>query len=249
MNDSTEKPTDEHHGRQREDEPEQEEASAGPRWHVRLKQKLKARVVLILDAGIASLNSLKSRAGGEEQKREERVVGKQAAEPKQSLAVTLPKSRLRRFLIYVMLMLMTAIIGMTFAYSLLSRVLSDQFEKIRMQKEEIKAYSVENQEKAARIAELMKQVDNQRASLTDAEKRLSETALKEMERKAAEKIIEPTKPLAKPEAPRSAVARTGQPSQASTFRSSIPVKAGNCDVTAGTSPEDLKRCIDNFNRK
>lgn len=249
MSESTEKPTDDPHGRQREDDPQKQEASARPRWHVRLKQKLKARAVVILHAGIASLERLKSRAGGQEEAREERGGSRLAAEPKKAVEAALPRSRLRRILIYVMLMLIAAIIGMTFAYRLLSKVLSDQSEKIRTQMEEISAYSLENQDKASHIAELMKEIDNQRVKLIEAEKRLSETAVKVPEPESRAKEAE----LKNPEklgTPRSEAARTGQPSRASTFNPSIPTKTGNCDLAVGGNNADaLKRCIDNFNRK
>ncbi len=142
-----------------------------------------------------------------------------------------------------MLMLMVAIVGMGLAYLLLAKVLSEQSSKIRTQSEEISAYSQENQEKATRIAELMRELDKQRANLTEIEKRLSETVVKlpEPEIRAAE--------LKNP-VPKSATARTGQPSQSSTFTSPIPAKSGNCDLLVGEkSAEELKRCIDNYNRK
>lgn len=252
MNEPAEKPTDDQHGRPREENPEKEEVSAHPRGHGRVKQALKAGTVAVLATLIASLERLKSRAGGQtegrEEAREDKGASRHAAEPKKAVEATLPlpRSRLRRVLTDVMLILVAAIIGMSFAYRLLSKVLSDQSEKIRIQMEEIKAYNLENQEKATHIAELMKEVDMQRAKLIEAEKRLSETVGKPPEPESRAKDTEPRK-----QAPKIAIAKTVQPSQASTFKpASAPAKTGNCDLLAGDqSAEALKRCLDNFNRK
>lgn len=250
MNEPAEKPTDDHHGRQREDDPQNEEDSARPRWHTRLKQRLMARAVVILDAGVAALERLKTRAGGQEEARAERGRSKHAAEPKIAVEAVVPRSRLRRNLIFVMMMLLSAVIGMSIGYSLLSRVLSVQSEKIRTQMEEISAYSLENQEKASHIAELMKELDHQRANLLEAEERLRETAMKVPEPESRAEEAEHTKSAPKQETPRRAAVRAGQPSQARTFNPTIPAKTGNCDlVVGGNSADTLKRCIDNFNRK
>ena len=180
------------------------------------------------------------RAGGQEEKREERVGSKLATEPKKVVEAVVPPSRLRQILICVMLMLVTAIVAMTFAYSLLSKVLSDQSEKIRNKMEEISAYNLENQEKATRIAELMKELDRQRAKLSEANNRLQESP---------EKESAPVSKAAKQDAPKSAAARTSQPSQTATFKPSAPAKTGNCELTVGGDSADaLKRCLDNYNR-
>ena len=226
-----------------------EEAPAGPRWQVRLKHRLQARAIVILDAGIAALQGLKTRAGAQEEAGEERRLGSHALEPEQAIEAPVPKRRLRRFLIHVLLMLIAGTLGMSFSYRLLSKILSDQSDRIRTQRDEIRAYNRADQEKAVQLAKILKSLDAEHARRVELEQRLSEPAAQapKAETPPKEAVAEDRQP-----APKQGLSRSGAaaaPSRASTFSPSAPQKTGNCDLTAGgNSPDALKRCIDAFNR-
>lgn len=235
--------------REPDEAPPDEQAPAGPRWHARLKHRLQARVIVVADAGIAALQGFKTRAGAQEETGAERRRDSHALEPERAVEAPAPKRRLRRFLIQVMLMLIAGIIGMSFSYRLLSTMLTDQVDRIRAQRDELRADNLADQEKAAQLAKIMKSLDAEHARRIELEQRLSEPAAQgpKADTPPNEAGAEDRPPAQKQELSRSGA--VAAPSQASTFSPSAPQKTGNCDLTAGgNSPDALKHCIDAFNR-
>lgn len=203
----------------------EEQIVAGERWPVRCKRALLARAIGALDACIASLQRLKTRAGGPQKADDtrpadrRRSAGQREAAPASPQAEPpQPRRRLRRLLIHLALMLAGGLGGMVLAYDLFSRLLEHQTTQIGRQREEISR-------QAKSLADSRKKSAEERAKRIEAENRLALIA----------------QDLAEPPRPRREPAPAGRaPAGAA--------RTGNCALGAGNIGAALKGCIDQFNR-
>ena len=102
-----------------------------------LLTRVRGRITAILDAGIALLQSLRKKAGGAQDAKEDedrpgsrndRPRGRPGSEPPVEAEAPKPKRRLRGFLIYVSLMLAGGLGGGALAYTLFQKQLALQLE-------------------------------------------------------------------------------------------------------------------------
>ncbi|MBI3431281.1 MAG: hypothetical protein HY018_03585 [Hydrogenophilales bacterium] len=160
------------------DEPAAEETLAA---HARraLRTRVRTRVTAVLDTGIAFLQRLRKKAGGEQEKaedtddrrgsrpdRSEARRGASAAPVETPAEAPKPKRRLRALLIYVGVLLVGGIGGGALAYTLyqqqLDRVLNDSLRQ-----------EAARSKKTRPSAEIQKAFDNEQTQRADAEKTLA----------------------------------------------------------------------------
>ncbi|MDD5174918.1 MAG: hypothetical protein PHQ05_00660 [Sterolibacterium sp.] len=211
---------------------------------LRLKHIFQAGVVRMIDASSGLLLRLKKRAEESRDEdtradkkhperetrpekipaREERVKG---AAPRE-VAVQEPRSPLRSVFIYLLVLVIGAIAGMTFSFALLSTMLFNQAHRIEDQRDEIA--QLEKQHSRILESEAKYRKEN-----VEYQKRLSEIEENVAAQNAAKESSLP-EPAGSPGIP-----VTGKQHQAK--------KTGDCKLDAGNLGGNLTRCVDEFNRK
>ena len=194
----------------------------------RLKQFIQARYLRIIDALSGLLKRLRNRVkkseeseGGEEGT--ERVSRKKVKEPPPQTAVTppVPRSHVRSFFIYLLVLIIGVIAGMTFSFALLSKMLINQYQKIDDQREE--------------NAQLEQQ--NSRALESEARYRKK---LGEVEAQFNRATRSTEKDIGIPVPDNSALPVAGT--------QAISKQEGKCTLESGNA-SNLAKCLDEFNRK
>lgn len=211
---------------------------------LRLKHFLQAGMVRMIDACSGLLLRLRKRAAepkDEETQNDERRSARENHPEKsavrvehakevtpEEVAVHEPRSPLRSFFVYLLVLVIGAIAGMTFSFTLLSTMLINQAQRIEDQSDEIT--QLEKQHSRIQESEAKCRKEN-----TEYQKRVSEFEANLTPQNAAgdPAIAEP--------AGSSAPHATGKPPQAR--------KTDNCNLDAGNIGGNLTRCIDDFNRK
>ncbi|MFA6311581.1 MAG: hypothetical protein WCV99_15865 [Sterolibacterium sp.] len=203
------------------------------RWQ-RLKGFFVSRYLRIIDGLSAGLKRLRSRAGKpkeEDSEREERSESR--APPKKAktphadeapaAAPPAPRSVVRSFFIYLLVLILGIIAGMIFSFALLSNMVINQAQKIGDQRDE--------------ISQLEKQYSRALESEAKYRKRLGE--------------IESQLNLATQKAGKETTGESGNSpgaAPAAKERPATPNKTGDCTLESGNA-ENLARCLDEFNRK
>ena len=148
----------------------EEQIVAGERWPVRCERALLARAIGALDVCIASLQRLKTRAGGPQEADDTRPADRRRSAGQREAAPQAeppqPRRRLRRLLIHLALTLAGGLGGMALAYDLFSRLLEHQTTQIGRQREEISR-------QAKSLADSRKKSAEERAKRIEAENRLA----------------------------------------------------------------------------
>ncbi len=217
-----------------DDAPEDQSASASDgRWHQRLKRSLKTKLnkLLAVVGAIRGKFKFRSRAKGEAEE-DSRVEPSPMAQPGP------PRRRLRRFLMFLGLILPTLGLAVGVSYGLFSKSLKEQAEKIESQRQEIAAFQLQEQAQATKLAALLKQFESEQRKCLEAEKQLSEIAQKAPEAKTC--VAEPIKPQQVKESGTKSL----RPSSSSTFS---PPKVVDCNLVAN-DPDGLKRCLEHLKR-
>lgn len=200
----------------------------------RLKRFILAAYLRVIDALSGVLNRLRNRVGklkeedGEKEERSEsRAPERKAKTPHADEAPVAtppaPRSAVRSFFIYLLVLVIGIIAGMTFSFALLSNMVINQAQKIEDQRDE--------------ISQLEKQYSSARESEAKYRNRLSETETQ------LRQLTEKMSKTAPPESGSSPAPTKEKPE-----KPPAPVKTGNCNVESGNA-EELARCIDEFNRK
>jgi len=203
-----------------------------------LKKTLRIGVLWIINAGKAVTQRFGKRAappdekdGAEERRsdKETRVAKKKPEPPPVDGATVAPRSRLRSFLLTLLVLILGGIAGMTFSFALLSKMIANQAERIGAQRDE------------------MAEMENQLVRLQESEaKYRRENMEHQKKQKNAENQLHPTPqnpgnaPPVVPPAPAAAAAASKPP---------LPAKSGNCTLESSKIGDNLTRCIDEFNRK
>lgn len=219
-------------------------------WHAissrlqRTRNFFAAGLVRMRDAGSGLLKRLKKRsvdaAEGDaetDERHAERPARKEKkpvrdervrTETPQEATPQAPRSGLHNLIINLLVLVIGAIAGMTFSFTLLSSMLFNQANRINDQREDIG--QLEKQ-----VSRIMESEARYRKENNELQKRLSE-----MEATAAAQNAAKEAPLAE-SAASSAPHSTGKQAQAK--------KSGDCKLDAGNLGSNLNRCIDEFNRK
>lgn len=213
----------------------------------RPKHVLQAGVVKIIDAGSGLLQRLRKRTAesGAEQApddehravRPESQAKAKAREahakeaPPQEVAAPHPHSAVHTILLYLLMLVIGSVAGMTFSFVLFSTMVSNQAKKIEDQRDEISQLEKQH-------SRLLESEANYRKESNEFRQRLSELEALEAARNAATAAQE-------------AAANPAAANPATTARGKQPVarKTGNCNLAAGNIDNNLNRCIDEFNRK
>lgn len=208
---------------------------------------LQASVVKILDACSGLLQRLRKRAvepGKEQTPDDERRAARpeshakakpredhaKEAPPKEA-AVPAPHSAVHSALLYLLVLIVGSVAGMTFSFLLFSTMISNQAKKIDDQREDISQLEKQH-------SRLLESEARYRKENTEYKQRLSELEALEAARVAATTAQEAAASQA---AANSSAAARGKPP--------VARKTGNCTVDAGNIDHNLNRCIDEFNRK
>lgn len=213
----------------------------------RSKHILQGGVAKIIDAGRGLLQRLRKRttepgegqAPDDERKaaRPESQAKAKAREahakevPPQEVAAPHPHSAVHSILLYLLVLIIGSVAGMTFSFLLFSTMVSNQAKKIDDQRDEISQLEKQH-------SRLLESEANYRKESNESRQRLSELEALEAARVAATAAQE-------------AAANPTAANPATTARGKQPVarKTGNCTVDAGNIDQNLNRCIDEFNRK
>ena len=221
---------------------------ASGRLFLRPKHFVQAGVVKIIDAGTGLLQRLRKSAAepsAEEASADERSAAREEsharkpredhskeappkqAPPKQAVAAH-PHSPIHNILIYLLVLIVGGLAGMTFSFVLFSTMVSNQAQKIDDQRDEIS------------------QLEKQHSILLESEARYRKEnneyrkQLSEIEATAAARNAEAEK------AAREAAGNSVAPQGA---RRPVARKTGNCNLDAGNIDNNLTRCVEEFNRK
>jgi len=218
-----------------------------------LRTRISAAATAVLDAGIASLQHLRTQCGGAQaadeadedrpRSRSDRPGGRRdAAAPAEEAQAPAPKRRLRAFLVYVSVLLAGGMGGGALGYDLLSRLLDRQSAESRRMEAAIAKHA-----KSAAAAQ--KELEQAQAKRVEAEKKL-EVSLGEYAKSSAEvrnKLDAAESRLA----PFLAAERARNPRQPVSRGSArgkiLPVKTGDCKADPGNLSA-LKDCINDFYR-
>ena len=224
----------------------------------RAKHVLLAAATAAIDAGIASLQRLRKRAGGAEHRHErrdrerpgkrattERPRGERAAE--ETIAPK-PRRRLRGLLVYLGVMLAGGMLGMALAYDLLAQLLDRRSAEIGRQEVKLSKYSKS-------VAELKKKLDRQQAKQIEAETRLA-TALAQNEKKLGE--LQAQRAEAETRLASALAGRANNPQRREDIGGSRGAarsgragwtRSGDCTLGSGDIRSVLNGCIAEMNRK
>ena len=145
--------------------------------------------------------------------------------PKEA-AVKPPRSRLHNAIIYLLVLVVGALAGMVFSFTLMSTMVVNQAQRIENQQDEISQLEKQNTKILESEARYRKENSEYRLRLDEFEKIAEEAAKSQALLEAAASA--PANP-------------TGKPPQAK--------KTGKCNVDAGNIGGNLNRCLDDFNRK
>lgn len=210
---------------------------------LRPKHLLQAGLVKIIDASTGLLQRLRKSAAepaAEETSADERSAAREEsharkpredhgkeAPPKPAVAAH-PHSPIHNILIYLLVLIVGGLAGMTFSFVLFSTMVSNQAKKIDDQRDEIS------------------QLEKQHSILLESEARYRKEnneyrkQLSEIEAAAAARNAETEK------AAREAAGNSVAPQGA---RHPVARKTGNCNLEAGNIDNNLTRCVEEFNRK
>ena len=229
-------------------DPAEEAETEGARRPGRLKKWAQTRSAALLGAVIARLTKLKQRLGSDqEDEPEERHRFKAAPPPTTSAEAHPPRRRrLRKFLLILTALVLTALLGTGVAYRLFSKLLRDQTAKIESQRQDINAYQLEEQQQAARIADTLRMLDAERAARLNAEKRLADSEAKRAEAAAPKAIGSAAQPI-KGETGAGSASNAVRSFQSGAFRPPA-AKVTNCDLVTNDVAA-LKTCLEKFNEK
>lgn len=213
----------------------------------RPKHFFQAGAVRIIDAGTGLLLRLRKRAekttdgetrsdekSAEREPRPEKSPvregrGKEAAPKEVEVAVAQePRSPLRSFFIYLLVLVIGTIAGMTFSFALLSKMVFNQAQKIEDQRDEITQLEKHQ-------SKILESEARYRTESTEYQKQLREMETNLAALKAAK---EPSPPEP-----------AGSPATHSAGRQPQARKTGDCKLDVGNLNGNLNRCIDEFNRK
>lgn len=209
---------------------------------LRPKHFLQAGLVRSIDACSSLLQRLRQRAqesNGDDapadEKHAEREPRQEKAPPREEppkepipreAAVKPPRSRLHNAIIYLLVLVVGALAGMVFSFTLMSTMVVNQAQRIENQQDEISQLEKQNTKILESEARYRKENSEYRQRLDEFE-RIAEEAAK------SQALLE--------SAANSTAHAPGKPAQAK--------KTGKCNVDAGNIGGNLNRCIDDFNRK
>lgn len=209
-----------------------------------LKRFLRTGALWITNASRSILKRLRSRAETpHEEDREEdrhgdnssetRVARKKTAPPPvpEAIKAIEPRSPVRSFFVYLLVLIIGGIAGMTFSFALLSKMITNQAEKIGDQRDEIA--QMENQLSRVQQAEAKSRLENM-----EYQKKLSE-----VENQLNSAIQKPGGNTPPP------TTSGGNPTAPAAVRPPVSRKTGDCTLESGKIGDNLTRCIDEFNRK
>ncbi len=208
---------------------------------LRPKHFLQAGAVKLIDGCTGLLQRLRNRVaesdagGGDERSaaREESHAkskpredhGKEAA-PKQ-VAAPPPRRAVQGVLLYLLVLIVGGLAGMTFSFVLFSTMVSNQAQKIDNQRDDISQLEKQHSILMESEARARKESNEYRKQLSDIDAR------------EAARHTEAEKQL------REAAANSGAPPGAK----QVANKAGNCKLDGGTGDSKLPRCVEEFNRR
>ncbi len=208
-----------------------------------LKRFLRTGALWITNTSRSILKRLGSRAETpHEEDREEdrhgdnssetRVARKKTAPPPvpEAIKAVGPRSPVRSFFVYLLVLIIGGIAGMTFSFALLSKMITNQAEKIGDQRDEIA--QMENQLSRVQQAEAKYRLENMeyQKKLSEVENQLNSTI---------QKPVGNTPPTTS----------GGNPTAPAAVKPPVSRKTGDCTLESGKIGDNLSRCIDEFNRK
>lgn len=211
----------------------------------RTKHFFQAGLVRAIDVSSGLLQRLKKRAeesGDRETRADERHAEREprhektpvreerakAKEPKEVEVQPTARSPLHNFIIYLLVLVVGAIAGMTFSFALLSSMVSNQAHRIEDQRDEISQLEKEH-------LRIMESEAKYRKENIELQKKLSE-----LEANAAAQTAAKEPALSEP---------AGSPAVHATGKQPQTKKTGDCKLDAGNLSGNLTRCIDEFNRR
>lgn len=218
---------------------------------LRVKRLLSAGLLRIIDASSGLLQRLRKRAEtpneeepGEDRHRDDSsetpVARKKTAPPPNSKGATPPtaeaiksvepRSPVRSFFIYLLVLIIGGIAGMTFSFTLLSKMTTNQAQKIGDQRDEIT--QMEHQ-----LSRILQSEAKYRLESMEYQKRLSEV----------ENHLNSAIP--KPGGNTPPTESAGNRSVPATGKSPVSLKSGECTLESGKIGDNLSRCINQFNSK
>lgn len=168
------------------------------------------------------------RPGKSEERPGKRDDHSKAVPPAEPVAAPQPRSSAQSILLYVLVLLVGGLAGMTFSFVLLSAMVYNQAQKIDIQNDEIA--QLERQH-----SKLMESEAKYRRENGEYRQRLSEIEALEAARKAEKEAALQESRAA------SSLAASG--------KAVVAKKTGNCNVDASNIGSNLARCVDEFNRK
>lgn len=221
-----------------------------------LRARASAAATAVVDAGIATLQRLREKAGGAQhadgaadedrrRPRDDRFGGRRdAAAPTAAVQAPAPKRRPRAFLVYLSVLVAGGMGGGALGYNLLAKLLDRQVAESRRLQATLSKHS-----KSAAAAR--KELENAQTRRIEAEKKL-EASLADHAKSSAEKQAKLDEAESRLGTMLAAErARNPQPplpvSRGSAGAKALPVKTGNCKVDK-SNVSALKDCINDFYR-
>jgi len=216
---------------------------AAGEWPLRhIKRTLRTGAMWLVDAGRRIWQRLRKRTETSRQEEDAddrhgkvadedtRPARKKPAPPPaaEEIKPAAPRSRVRSFFLYLLVLIVGGIAGMTFSFALLSKMIANQAQRISDQRDEIA--QVETQLSRVQEAEAKSRLEGleYQKKLAAAESRLQSLA-NDMEK-------------AKP-------AQSSGNNPVVPAKPPVPGKSANCTLEPGKIGDNLTRCIDEFNRK
>lgn len=210
-----------------------------------LKGLLQPGVGRIFDAGRGLLQRLRNRGTPpaeergadkrqDEKSREPRATRKKEEPPAsvEQPQTVAPRSPVRSVFLYLLVLILGTIAGMTFSFALLSKIITNQAEKIGDQRDEIA--KIETEHSNTLLSEAKYRLESM-----ESKKRLSEV---ESQLRTA---LQNAKGITPPPPPET---RTN-PTAPATVKPPGSAKPGDCVLDSGKVGDNLARCINNFNRR
>ncbi len=142
-----------------------------------------------------------------------------------------PRSPVRSFFLYLLVLIIGGIAGMTFSFALFSKIIANQAEKIGDQRDEIAKIETQLSRTMESEAKFRLETMESKKKLSEVENRLNAAIQNSRENTA------PTETRVNPTAPAAAVKSPGS------------VKSGDCVLASGKIGDNLARCINSYNRK
>lgn len=232
-----------------------------------LKQVLLAGSLRIIDAGSGILQRLRKRTEtphDEDEDRkddrhrdsgENRFASKKAAPlpTTEAIKAVEPRRPIRSFFITLLVLIIGGIAGMTFSFALLSKIITNQAERIGDQRDEIA--QMENQLSRILQSEAKYRLESMahQKKLSEIENHLNPAIQNPVVQNPA--IQNPAiqnqnralqNPVGKNPPPTES---KGNPTTPVTEKPPLSNKSGNCTLESGNVGDNLARCISEFNRK